>query len=75
MPLGPPAIEGIKTALLALIVYLLRLPFLLFAGIGFLILFFANAYLLGREYFVLAAMRFHSVEDAKALRRHAPRYA
>ena len=58
-------IEGIKTALLALLVYLCAVPFLLFAGLGFLIFFVANAYLLGREYFLLAAMRFHSVEEAK----------
>ena len=44
------------------------MPFVLFAGLGLLIFFVANACLLGREYFLLAAMRFHSVEDAKALR-------
>jgi CysZ protein len=62
-------IEGVKTGLLALLVYLIAMPFVLFAGLGFLIFFFANAYLLGREYFLLAAMRFHSVEEAKALRK------
>ena len=62
-------IEGVKTALLALIVYLVAVPFLLFAGLGFLIFFVANAWLLGREYFLLAAMRFHSVEEAKRLRK------
>ena len=45
------------------------MPFLLFAGFGFLIFFVANAWLLGREYFLLAAMRFHSVEEAKRLRK------
>src|SRR3954463_171036 len=50
-------IEGVKTALLAFVVYLVALPFLLFAGLGFLIFFVANAWLLGREYFLLAAMR------------------
>ncbi len=62
-------IEGVKTALLALLVYLIAVPFLLFAGFGFLIFFVANAWLLGREYFLLAAMRFHTVEEAKALRK------
>jgi uncharacterized protein involved in cysteine biosynthesis len=34
------------------------------------VLFFvATAWLLGREYFELAAMRFHPVTDVKALRR------
>jgi len=69
VPLWTAGIEGIKTALLALIVYLIAVPFLLFAGIGFIIFFLASTFLLGREYFLLAAMRFHSVEDAKRLRK------
>ena len=67
-------IEGIKTALLALVVYVFALPFVIFAGIGFLILFLANAWLLSREYFELAAMRFHSSTEAKALRRQHAGY-
>jgi CysZ protein len=69
LPLGRALIEGIKFGLLALVVYLCALPFVLFAGIGFLILFFANAYLLSREYFELAAMRFRTPEEAKAMRK------
>jgi CysZ protein len=69
VPLPRAVIEGAKTALLALLVYLCAVPFVLFAGLGFLILFIANAYLLGREYFLLAAMRFHPVAEAKALRK------
>ena len=69
LPLGRALIEGIKFGLLALVVYLFALPFVLFAGIGFLILFFANAYLLSREYFELAAMRFRPPEEAKAMRK------
>jgi CysZ protein len=61
--------EGLLTALLTLIVYFFALPFVLFAGLGVFILFLANAYLLGREYFELAAMRFRMPEDARALRR------
>src|SRR6476619_6020777 len=37
VPVWTAGIEGIKTALLALIVYLVAVPFLLFAGIGLLI--------------------------------------
>lgn len=71
VPVWTATLQGIKTALLALLVYLIAVPFLLFAGIGFLIFFVANTFLLGREYFLLAAMRFHSVEEAKRLRtRH-----
>ena len=69
VPVWTAGIEGLKTALLAFVVYLVAVPFLLFAGLGFIIFFIANAYLLGREYFLLAAMRFHSVEEAKALRK------
>jgi uncharacterized protein involved in cysteine biosynthesis len=69
LPLWIAATEGIKTALLAVGVYLCALPFLLFAGAGAVLFFIATAWLLGREYFELAAMRFHPVADAKALRR------
>jgi CysZ protein len=69
LPLGRAAIEGIKFGLLALVVYLCALPFVLFAGIGLLILFLANAYLLSREYFELAAMRFRPPDEAKAMRK------
>ncbi len=69
LPVFRALIEGIKIALLALVVYLFALPFLLFAGFGFVILFVANAYLLGREYFELAAMRFRPPDEAKALRK------
>jgi uncharacterized protein involved in cysteine biosynthesis len=62
-------LEGVKTALLAALVYLFALPFLLVAGLGVLIFFFATAFLLGREYFLLVAMRFHPAEEARKLRR------
>ena len=61
--------EGLKVALLALLVYLFSLPFFLVAGLGVIMLFLANSYLLGREYFELAAMRFRSPEEAKAMRK------
>ena len=70
LPLGVAIPEGIKTALLTVLVYLIALPFLLFAGAGFLIFFFATAWLVGREYFELAAMRFRSPAEAKAMRKH-----
>jgi len=62
-------IEGLSFAALALVVYLCALPFILFAGLGVIILFLANSYLLGREYFELAAMRFRPPREAKALRK------
>ena len=41
---------------------------MLFAGIGIVILFLANAYLLGREYFELAAMRFRPKAEPSVAR-------
>ena len=67
-------IEGIKIALLALVVYLCALPFIFFAGLGVVILFLANAYLLSREYFELAAMRFRPPAEAKAMRKRNATY-
>lgn len=69
LPFGPAIVEGIKAASLTIVVYLVALPLVLFAGAGFLIFFLAAAWLMGREYFELAAMRFRSPEDAKAMRK------
>jgi CysZ protein len=69
LPLFRGLIEGVKFGLLAIVVYLGALPFLLLAGLGIVILFLANAYLLSREYFELAAMRFRPPAEAKALRK------
>jgi len=69
LPLWRAVIEGAKTALLAVVVYLVALPFLLLAGFGAVIFFLATAFLLGREYFILAAMRFRPPPEAKTLRR------
>ena len=51
LPFLRALIEGVKIALLALLVYLCALPFMLLAGLGVVMLFLANAYLLGREVF------------------------
>ncbi len=72
LPLWLALFEGLKTALLALAIYLCAAPLLLFAGFGAVVFFLATAYVLGREYFELAAMRLRSPAEAKALRR---RYA
>ena len=69
LPLWRALIEGIETSLLSIAIYLCAVPFLLFAGFGLVIMFVATAYLLGREYFLLAAMRFRTPDEAKALRR------
>ena len=69
LPLWRALIEGVKTALLAVLIYLIAVPFLLFAGFGAVIFFLATAFLLGREYFLLAAMRFRPPAEAKKLRK------
>ena len=69
LPLLPALIEGLKIALLSLLVYVVALPFVLFAGFGFVILFVATAYLLSREYFELAAMRFRPASEVTAMRK------
>ena len=69
LPVARALTEGVKTALLALGIYLLAVPFLLLAGVGVVIFFLATAFLLGREYFEMAAMRHHPVAEAKALRQ------
>jgi len=69
LPLWRAVVEGGKTALLAIVVYLCAASLMLLAGFGVVIFFFATAWLLGREYFELAAMRFRPPDEAKILRR------
>ena len=69
LPFGIAMTEGVKTALLTILVYLIALPFVFLAGAGFIAFFIATAWLLGREYFELAAMRFRSPAEAKAMRK------
>jgi CysZ protein len=69
LPFLRGVLEGVKIAAVSLLVYVCALPFVLLAGLGVIILFLANAYLLGREYFELAAMRFQPPHEARALRK------
>jgi CysZ protein len=73
LPIATAIVEAVKIALLSILVYLCAVPFLLVAGAGALIFFFATAYLQGRQYFELAAMRFHSPAEAKSLRKRHQR--
>ena len=70
LPITLATIEGVKIALLTILVYLIALPFVLLAGAGFLIFFIATAWLLGKQYFELAAMRFRPPAEAKAMRKY-----
>ena len=69
LPFLPAMLQGTRTALLAVAIYIIALPSLLIAGLGAVIFFIAAAYLLGREYFELAAMRYRSAAHAKMLRK------
>jgi CysZ protein len=59
---------AVQFGLLVLVVNLLALP-LVFTGFGAIVLVIINAYLLSREYFEMAAMRFMGPEAAKSLRQ------
>ena len=67
-----PVLSAILMALqffaLVLVVNLAVLP-MVFFGVGAFVLVAANAYLLGREYFEMVAMRHMPVEEAKAMRK------
>jgi len=69
LPIATAFMEGIKAALLSLAVYVAALPFLFIAGLGVVMFFLATAYLQGRVFFELVAMRFHPTPVARALRR------
>ncbi|MCF6320838.1 MAG: sulfate transporter family protein [Rhizobiaceae bacterium] len=68
LPLSAALWLAIKFTILVVIANLVALMLVLLPGINFIIFFFLNGYLLGREYFQFAAMRFLTEEDAKALR-------
>jgi CysZ protein len=69
LPLWLALSEGIRTALLAILVYICAVPLVLFAGFGAVIFFLATAWLLGRIYFDLAALRFWPPHEVRMLRQ------
>lgn len=69
MPFGNSITLAIKFALLVIAVNFVALLLFLFAGLGIIVFFVANGYLLGREYFQFAAMRYRPEKEAHALRR------
>jgi CysZ protein len=77
-PSGPPgkpapareaAVFALRFAALSVLVNLIALVLLFVPGFGIVAWIAANGYLLGREYFQLAAMRFRSASEARELRR------
>ena len=74
-PKGRPLslVAGLSTALqfaaIALVVNLVVFPLVFFAGFGVILILLANAYVISREYFTMAATRYMPVAQAAALRR------
>ncbi len=69
LPVTTSVLLSLRFFGLVLIVNLIALVLLILPGVNVAVFFFANGYLLGREYFELAAMRFRPIEEARALRR------
>jgi len=70
LPLGQAMLYAVRFAGLALLVNLVALILFFVPGVNLVAFFGANAYLLSREYFELAAGRFRPLEEAGAMRRH-----
>jgi len=69
LPLATSALVSAKFLVLVVLGNLLALVLLLVPGVNIVAFLAVNGYLLGREFFEFAAMRFRSEADAKALRR------
>lgn len=72
MPIGEAIVASIKFFGVVIVGNLIALMLLFIPGINIIAFFLMNGYLLGREFFEFAAMRFRSAEEAKLLRsRHS----
>ncbi len=73
LPFGPAMLYSLRFALLVVVLNLLVLPLyiitLWFPPFSFLLFYGLNGYVLGREYFELAAMRHLPVSAARTLRK------
>ena len=69
-PAGVAALFALRFAGLSVLVNLIALALLFAPGVNLVAFLGANGYLLGREYFELAAMRFRPAAEARAMRRH-----
>jgi CysZ protein len=71
LPMGRSLATAFKFLGIVLVVNALALPLVLILGFGILIFLVANAYLLGREYFELVALRHYDEDTTRSLRaRH-----
>jgi len=69
IPLLPSLWLASKFGLLVLAANIITLLLVWLAGLGLIVFFVVNGYLLGREYFQFAAMRFHDEREANQLRK------
>ena len=69
MTIGPAMVLGLKFGLVSLAVNLAALLLLLVPGVNAIAFFAANAYLIGRGFFELAALRYRPLDEVRALRR------
>ncbi|MGO8144156.1 sulfate transporter family protein [Rhizobium leguminosarum] len=72
MPLGPAMVSSIKFLGVVILGNILALLLLFIPGVNLVAFFLVNGYLLGREFFEFAAMRFRSPDEARLFRaKHA----
>jgi CysZ protein len=69
LPITTSTLLSVRFFGLVLLVNLCALLLLIIPGVNIGVFFIANGYLLGREYFELAAMRFRPIAEARALRK------
>ncbi len=69
LPIARSIFLAIKFFLVVLVVNLIALFLLLIPGVNLIAFYVGNGYLLGREYFELAAMRHVSAAEAKRIRK------
>ena len=69
LPITTAVFLALKFGILVLIGNVIALLLVWLAGFGFAIFFVLNGYLLGREYFEFASMRYMSSSDALVLRK------
>jgi len=72
MPIGPAVASSLRFMGVVIVGNSFALLLLLLPGINLIAFFLVNGYLLGREFFEFAAMRFRSPTDARLFRaKHA----
>ncbi|GHC80639.1 sulfate transporter family protein [Limoniibacter endophyticus] len=68
LPLGESAVASLKFLAIVIIGNIFALLMLLIPGVNLIAFFVVNGYLLGREFFEFAAMRYRTPSEARAFR-------